>query len=317
MDILVNIFESFLGDYRKHNEDTGQVSFDCPACSMESGQYNGDGKGNLEINYQKGVYRCWVCSEYNQMSGYIPKLIKKYGSAKNLRDYNLIKPETNWKRRHVDIEVKLPKEYIRLWDAKVKNYPYKLAMQYLYDRGITDEIIKYYQLGYCPSGHYFSRIIFPSFDANNNINFFVGRWISEKPNKNKYLNPDVDKEELIFNEYLINWDADIYLVEGATDHVVIPNSIPILGKYLTEKLFEEIYAKANAKVIIVLDGEDLAYLDAIEIYKKLNVGDLRDRIRIVRPPDDEDPSSIYKAEGYKGVIRLLKTAKKLKESKIY
>ena len=141
MDILVNIFESFLGDYRKYNEDSGQVSFDCPACSSESGQLSGDGKGNLEINYQKGVFRCWACSEYNQMSGYIPRLIKKYGSAKNLRDYNLVKPENTWERKHVDIQIKLPKEYIRLWDAKLKNYPYKLAMKYLHDRGVTLSLI--------------------------------------------------------------------------------------------------------------------------------------------------------------------------------
>lgn len=317
MDILVNIFESFLGDYRKYNEDTGQVSFDCPACSSESGQLSGDGKGNLEINYLKGVYRCWACSDYNRMSGRIPNLIKKYGTSKNLRDYNLIKPEGTWVKGHVATEIKLPSEYIRLWDAKVKNYPYKLAMKYLYGRGMTDEMIKYFQIGFCPSGTYFSRIIIPSFDADNNVNFFVSRWFSDKPNKNKYLNPDADKEDLIFNELLINWDADIYLVEGTTDHVVIPNSIPLLGKYLTEKLFDELYSKANARIIILLDGEDLAFSDAKEIYRRLNIGDLRDRIRIIRPPEDEDPSSIYKKEGYKGIIKLLKTAKKIKESELY
>ena len=53
--LLVSILESFLGDVRKHNEDTGQIAFDCPACSAEKGLVDGDGKGNLEINYNRNI----------------------------------------------------------------------------------------------------------------------------------------------------------------------------------------------------------------------------------------------------------------------
>ena len=60
---LVDIFESFLGEPRKHNDDTGQVAFDCPACSAEKGLVEGDGKGNLEINYNRNIFHCWACSE--------------------------------------------------------------------------------------------------------------------------------------------------------------------------------------------------------------------------------------------------------------
>jgi hypothetical protein len=48
--LLVHILESFLGETRKHNEDTGQIAFDCPVCS---GKGLIDGKGNLEINYNR------------------------------------------------------------------------------------------------------------------------------------------------------------------------------------------------------------------------------------------------------------------------
>ena len=40
--LLVNILEGFLGEHRKHNEDTGQISFDCPACSEDKGMPEGD-----------------------------------------------------------------------------------------------------------------------------------------------------------------------------------------------------------------------------------------------------------------------------------
>jgi hypothetical protein len=57
----------------------------------------------------------------------------------------------------------------------------------------------------------------------------------------KYKNPEAQKEILIFNEYLINWDETIYLVEGAFDSIFIPNAIPMLGKFMSEHLFSVLY----------------------------------------------------------------------------
>lgn len=84
MNYLASIFESFLGEPRKHNHDNGQIAFDCPACSAEKGLYEGDGKGNLEVNYHKGVFKCWVCYETNRMYGPLENLVKKYGTKSQI-----------------------------------------------------------------------------------------------------------------------------------------------------------------------------------------------------------------------------------------
>jgi len=64
---IVEIVEDILGDYRMHNEYKGQMSFDCPVCSYDiKGLDSGDGKGNLEVNYIRGVYKCWSCAETHQ-----------------------------------------------------------------------------------------------------------------------------------------------------------------------------------------------------------------------------------------------------------
>ena len=44
-------------------------------------------------------------------------------------------------------------------------------------------------------------------------------------------NPEAQKEIIIFNEHLIDWNEPIYIVEGAFDSIFIPNSIPMLGKF--------------------------------------------------------------------------------------
>ena len=59
MSIIVSqIFKLFLGEPHEHNEEPGQVSFDCPACAEDKGlpHGQGDGKHKLAINYKKGNY---------------------------------------------------------------------------------------------------------------------------------------------------------------------------------------------------------------------------------------------------------------------
>jgi hypothetical protein len=308
--LLVNILESFLGPYRKHNEDTGQIAFDCPACSADKNLIDGDGKGNLEINYEESIFKCWSCQETNNMHGPIIKLLKKYATPKNVRDYLLIKPDVTISEKiKKDIILTLPEGYLELSKCNGSEYKYQQAMSYLKERGITDKIIKDYKIGFTSRGKFFNRIIIPSYDSENNLNYFIARWFSKEYTKLKYLNPDVEKQEIIFNEYKINWDATIYLVEGATDHIVTPNSIPLLGKYISPQLLDLLQENAKSYVVIVMDDD--AYADTVRLYNELNFGELRDKVKVVKCPDGYDPSKLYEKFGNKGVIKLLKTAYKL------
>ena len=93
---VFEILEDIFGDYKNHNDYRCQVSFDCPVCSYDiKNLERGDGKGNLEVNYRYGVYKCWVCAETHETHGSIFKLIKKYGTPKQLKKYEFIKPDNN------------------------------------------------------------------------------------------------------------------------------------------------------------------------------------------------------------------------------
>ena len=315
--LLVNILESFLGEHRKHNEDTGQISFDCPACSADKDMPEGDGKGNLEVNYDRGMFRCWACHDVNHMHGPVMRLIKRFGSQKNVRDYLLVKPDADniYEKEAKDVIVELPEGYKRLSDCTDKDYKSGIAKRYLYDRGITDEIIKEYEIGYTIRGKYHHRIIIPSYDSNGNLNYFIARWFSKEKTKLKYINPEAEKQNIIFNEGKLNFDSTIYLVEGATDHIVTPNSIPLLGKYISPMLFEMLHDNAMAFIVIVLDDD--AWEDGVNLYRQLNVCDLRGRIKIVRCPDGYDPSKIYQTMGANGIAKLLMGARHLNEAELY
>ena len=312
-EAVVEILESFLGDHRKHNSTKSQIAFDCPACAEDKGLGQGDGKGNLEVNYEKGVFKCWACADINNMSGRIPFLIKRYGEPRHLREFKIFAPElidyTNKEVVDVKVMTELPKEFISFTEGSKYDMDYTKAMRYLQKRRVTSEIIKKHNIGYIKEGQYANRVIIPSNGGDNTVNYFIARAYGY--NKLKYMNPDIEKQSIIFNQELINWDATVYLVEGAFDHIVVPNSIPLLGKYMYDILFDLLLEKVMGYVVIVLDGD--AIKDAEKLYKQLNTSRLRGKIRIVILPEELDLSLINEKYGMVGVYTYLQTAHKIPE----
>ena len=90
------------------------------------------------------------------------------------------------------------------------------------------------------------------------------------------------------------------------------NSIPLLGKVLNDHILEELLTKLTAKVVIVLDSD--AYRDSVKLYKRLNSSKLHNRVMVVKMPDGYDISDVYQKIGKKGVVKILRSAKKIKES---
>jgi DNA primase len=284
IDALVELLTDILGKPKKHYESIGQISFDCPVCSQEKGLDGGDGKGNLEVSYAKHVYKCWACGESNDTQGPLGKFFDKFGTKKHKKIYNLIKPEEFKEKEKFKTKLRLPEGYTQFKDSNPRFIPHTEAYNYLKNRGITDEIIEKYKIGYTVKGEFSYRIIVPSYDGADELNYFVARsWV---PKRMKYKNPAVPKDEIIFNENLIDWNKDVYLVEGAFDSFFLDNSIVMLGKKLSKVAFEAIYNKAQGNIIICTDGD--AWTDGLRLYHELNGGRLYNKIKIVKLPKDKD-----------------------------
>ena len=157
----------------------------------------------------------------------------------------------------------------------------------------------------------------PSYDKFGDLNFYVGRDFTNKA-KLKYKNCDANKESIIFQESLINWDANVYLVEGAIDCLSVPNAISLLGKYLSKKseLYQALTKRCNGKIVICLDG-DTNINEIKRIYSMLNFGRLRNKIYYVRLGEDDIPykdfNDIFVSEGKKGIINTIRKMKQFEE----
>jgi DNA primase len=283
-EIVIDLLRDFLGKEKAHYDMKCQITFDCPVCSYDlKGLDHGDGKGNLEINYCRHVYKCWSCSDTYGTHGHLGKLFDKYGTKQAKKTYHLLKPE---EEREIvkKVEIKLPKGFTLFKDANQRFIPRIESLKYLNSRGITNEMIEKYNMGFTVDGDFAYRVILPSYDKDGYLNYFIARaWV---PRKMKYKNPTVPKESIIFNESNIDFTKDIYLVEGAFDMLFLDNAIPLLGKHVSPMLFERLYNEAQGYIHICLDGD--AWEDAQKLFHELNGGQLYGKIKIIRPPKDKD-----------------------------
>jgi hypothetical protein len=60
----------------------------------------------------------------------------------------------------------------------------------------------------------------------------------------------------------------------------------MLGKKMSKLLFETLYNKAEANIIICTDGD--AWTDGLKLYHELNGGRLYNKIKIIKLPNDKD-----------------------------
>jgi DNA primase len=284
VEVLVELLSDVLGAPHQHYESKGQISFDCPVCAAEKGLENGDGKGNLEINYSRHVYKCWACGETLGTQGPLGKLFDKFATKKQKKVYELIKPEELKQEEKKKVRLRLPQGFTTFKDSNPRFIPHIEAYNYLKSRGITDEIIETFKIGYTATGDYAYRIVVPSYDTEGLLNYFVARaWV---PKKMKYKNPPVPKDEIIFNEGAVDWKKDVYLCEGVFDSFFLPNPIVMLGKKMSKLLFETLYLKAEGNIIICTDGD--AFTDGVKLYHELNGGKLYNKIKLIKLPADKD-----------------------------
>lgn len=331
---IYKILVEFLGESKQgvYDKDVFQYQFSCPRCIDECGDSE-KMKYHLDVNIKEGVFKCWKCSsKHDEMQGKLGKLIKMYGGAELYKRYK--KEIHSIKDAHLyelndfsgltisyepNTYVRLPKTFKRVNISVCRD---KRLTDYLEKRKITQDVIDKYTIG-CTTWEeedysMRNRLIIPSYDEFGDLNYYIGRDFTGK-SKLRYKNCDADKKEIIFQESLVCWDSTIYLCEGVFDAMRFPsNGISMLGKGLTTDcvLYKKIMERANADVVIVLDG-DTCETETKRIYRILNMGRLNGRVKYIDLWNGiskyKDISEVYEYEGKSGVARILRQAKQYNE----
>jgi DNA primase len=250
--MVLTVIESVLG--RSKSTARRNIAVPCPFCHHS--------KPKLEIQLhtnekKENPWHCWVCGEKGKTLISLFKKVK--APSHRIQELNnLIKPGN--KIVEINQTVSLPKEFILLHNVDsldtITAIEAKHAIKFLKKRGITENDILKYGIGFCPSGPYSYRIVVPSHDDNGDLNYFSTRtYRDDEPQK--YKNPSVGRN-IIGWEYYINWNTPLILVEGIFDALTIKrNVIPLFGKDISETLMKKIVGSQVQKIYIALDNDAL------------------------------------------------------------
>jgi len=242
--------ERFAGHVTPSGRD--HVQTDCFLCGKAQ---------HLYVNTVTGAWDCKRCGESGgpvrliaevekvpvsearrilaaQVLPYIPRLQGELREALEVATKRPPKPK---------VDVDLPPEYTPCWDGTTLRVP-----SYLRERGVSDDEIKRFRLGYCERGRYAGRVVFPVVSLH-------GRSFTTRltiPGEPRYLAGD-GAGRLIFG-----WDV---AVEIGPPYVVCEGPMDALGVYRAGyapmALMGKTLRRSQLNQLKTLDGPFILVLD--------------------------------------------------------
>lgn len=256
----------------------------------------GSSKKGFNVNLLTGKWYCYSC----QMGGGVQKFSRLVG----VKDYE---PDVEYER--LDGIEDLLRDEVKELKPSWLNYPEgfsfvtgkedgvvgKAACKYLLDRGLTIPQIMRYRIGYCYVGRYKGRIIVPTLDEEERVQYFVARTFlhAEVP----YLNPSNSivrgKTEVLFNYQNARSMSQIVICEGVFDAIAVgPNAVAVFGKTISAQQANLLAEAGPKEVVVALDGD--AYPQAMEMGQILASYGLE--VRVARLPREADPASLNRLD---------------------
>jgi|7_EtaG_2_1085326.scaffolds.fasta_scaffold07242_3 DNA primase len=233
----------------------------CPFCQII--KKTKSTKRKLAINLETGIYHCWVCESKGPNIGSVAlKHSLQNEIAKEL--FVCFKRSNHKEEIKEEQTVILPSDFKMIANFYRKDKSSKLGFEYLSRRGFPLDKIWRFKVGVSNIYPFKDRVIFPSFDNDQKLNYFVARTIN-KENKKRYYNCKISRKNIIFNEIDLDFSKPLVIVEGVFDLLNCPeNATCILGSWIDHNyhIFQKI-VQNNTPVILCLD------YDAMEKTQKI------------------------------------------------
>jgi len=311
---------------------------------------------SFAVNEDKGFYHCFGCGEHGDIISFVMKsenMDFKSAIAELANMAGIKMPDFKQKSQQ---QLQDEENYIKITDATAKIYQDllyqdigKFALEYIKNRGFSDEMIKKYRIGYAPrnnivSSHFANvkidklvatglvrvgnygpydffrdKLMFPIFNAHNQIVAFSGR--SLDGSEPKYINTtDTElfhKRQTLFGfnfaRESIHKNNRSIIVEGQIDAIQMQmhgfgETVAPLGTALTEDHIA-ILCKSNRNIVFCFDGDGAGQKAAVRA-STLVLPFLRDTsdIKFAFVTGGKDPDEILKTSGENAMRKIIDNA---------
>ena len=251
-------FSAVLDHYRiNHPPQAIQANVLCP--------FHDDTEPSLSVNFEEKLFNCFSCGEAGDILSFVAKMENASipEAARIMTD--LCGVTVPQQKTDVRRDGKRAGEH----GGEEGNKPLGFTLDldpthpYLGGRGLSQETIKRFGLGFCAHGLMKDRIGIPIHDEHGTLIAYAGRWVSDEVPDGvpKYLLPrGFKKSDVLFNLNRIASADHVILVEGYWSvfrlHALGISAVALMGRTLSKEQ-EELLACSSARFMtLLLDGDE-------------------------------------------------------------
>lgn len=260
---------------------------------------------NLWLSVPKMVFICYRCGQ----KGTLRKLLHRIREVRPglfadipeelLTGFLENKPVAIRKLAAVDkdpTEIELPKEFQPLWGQQLLSPMGQRAYEYLKKRGLDEDTIEVYRIGYCEFGDYAYRVIVPTYEGGHLV-YWLARDFTNKMDL-KVKNPPkaaikTGAKQCVFNLNVADAFRHLVINEGVFDAIATGiNAVALFGKTASATQIQKIRAKKFETITVMLDADapTEGYKLAVALTRSLPSKD-RPTVKLATLPEG-DPNSV-------------------------
>jgi len=265
---ILNVIKKYVGSVKK----TGQNYFcKCP--------FHADNHASLSINPKKKIWKCFPCN----VGGNVIKFVEKINKCSTIDAIKILQnefgvkvnnSESLYKNSKFDASISYMYEILdtscNYYMGFLKDPRYKDKLKYITDRGLDQETIDYFKIGYCPKENIVYNLLTnkENFINDDTMKFYTQRQIEEA---GLITILDDGKPYNFFNDRIMfpicDQDGSIVGFSGRT----ICNATPKYLNSMETKIFKKNSIlfnyhnvfKQDVKKVIIVEG----FMDAIAFHQ--------------------------------------------------
>jgi len=256
--------------------------------------FHADSNPSMYVNFKKGVFTCFSCGA----GGHISKIAKQLDipspdeplvRQKQTRDIS-----TSWVRdQMVKLQqARLDEERIDISGMIVTSERelerFKMPSDYWAERGITDEVVEEFELGYDILSY---AMTIPLRSLGGHYHGVVRRFLDPEAEP-RYLYPaGFDKQLMLYGAHKAKLHPRIAITEGSIDalrcwSLGIP-AVAVLGSVVSERQVGILLGLGCSSYYALGDGDDAGRLLNFHLTEALGRS-----CHVIELPDGEDPGSV-------------------------